>query len=954
MTAHAERTPGAPRRVVRRLGRLLAGRVGAHPVCGAESVRGADGSTEHGGPRAPGPATAGSGGPTGPRGRGVPPARPAGRDEHEGHGRPLARPGGGSPVRRTVRGRAVRILLCLAVAGISGSCSAPDGTALPSPAAPRYAGPASTSPHEAVPAGRGRATPARGATGPPQSPPPPDPVRVALTGLSPVLPYDGDTLTVTGALTNTTGRQIVAARLGERVGGGSEIARSEQDVAPLSPGERVPFRLAVPVSSLGLAGAGDYRLDVALTGRDGAALGAVSTRLPWSPGDVGDTPLDVAVLWPVTDAPHMEALSLGWGDDAQPVFRNDDLTRELATGGRLRAVTSAASGLPVTWMVDPGLLDEARAMSGGYRVADAPDASDPLRSHPGNGRAAATSWLADLRKGVRHRDVVALPYADPDLAALAHSGTGAALLGPVLRDAVRWGAATTRSVLGVPVRDDVAWPYRGGLDASITGLADTLGARTVVASGQGLSTGTTHSRVSLTGGGTALVGDLGVSDALSGPVDDPEAQVTARQRILGALLAARLRAGRQAGGVVSGGREGTVLVVPPRGLSGRAADALAGALRVARDAGWIRLVGLDEVVADAGDAADAAGGRGGRTGGTGMVGRTRDNRGDRGDGGTGGVVAGGDGRTGGSGRATGGAGGAAAKAGGGWSGGGGADGAAPPARVAGQPPGPAAPTRPGTAGTPSQDRPDPSSGTGRTPLTSGDDQWTGSYPQALRANEISADDVTAVAAIQPDLGTLTRVLSDPERTTDAVHRAMLRAVSTGWRAGPASGDATQRKSYTGGVRAYVDDSITSVHLLPKRGTVTMAGDTASIPVTVANGLQQTLGGLRLRVTSSAPNRLSVTNPAVAVRAPPAANHTQQVGVRADANGPVRVTAQLYTTANDRPWGDPVVFRIKVSRISPLVVTGVWGGLLLILLAGAVKVRRVRQRAAAAAPDDARS
>ena len=219
----------------------------------------------------------------------------------------------------------------------------------------------------------------------------------------------------------------------------------------------------------------------------------------------------------------------------------------------------------------------------------------------------------------------------------------------------------------------------------------------------------------------------------------------------------------------------------------------------------------------------------------------------------------------------------------------------------------------------------------------------GSYPQGLRAGELSADDLSAVAAIQPDLGTLSRVLSDPVRTADVVHRAMLRAVSTGWRVATEGGDAADQKSYTGGVRAYVDNSIASVHLLPKHGTVTLAGDAASIPVTVANGLQQPLAGLELQVVSSAANRVTVARPATVVQAPPAANHTEQVKVRAHANGPVEITAQLYTTANHRPWGRPVAFRVKVSRLSPLVVGVIASGAFLVLLAGAFQARRVRHR-----------
>ncbi len=723
------------------------------------------------------------------------------------------------------------------------------------------------------------------------------PVRVTIGSLSPVLPGPDDTLTLTGTLTDVTSHQIAASHLGLRAGGGDgggggAVSRTES-VDPLSPGESLPFTIRVPVTALDLGDAGDYDVEVALMGDDGTLLGLARTHLPWSPPDAGRKPLDVAVMWPVTDVPHMEAVALGAGGSARPVFRDDGLAGEFDEGGRLRQLVEAGAGLPVTWTVDPGLLDEAKGMTDGYRVADSPDIGDPQRSQDGPGGAPAAAWLAAIRDAVKGREVLTLPYADPDLAALAHGGMKGGTLGAVLGQSVRWGATTAASVLRAPVRDDVAWPYGGALDTGITGLAEALGPTTFVASGQGLSTGTSQPRVSLGRGVTALVGDPAIGAVLSRqPVGDDDL-LAVRQDLLDALLSAQRRSPEPGG----------LLVVPPRWMSGRTAGALASVLTAARSANWVKLVGLDEMAPGTG-------------GGTGADGRTGP--------GTGSDTRPSTGSDTGSGEATG-----AGPGGGGNTrpGEGGQPGPTP-----GQPSGP-------VSAQVTEQVPGPDGGQGG----GGDAGRAQSYPQGLRAGELSADDLTAVAAIQPDLGTLGQVLSDPARTTDAVHRAMLRAVSTGWRAETAGGDADDRKSYTGGVRAYVDNSIASVRLLPKYGTVTMAGDSASIPVTVANGLQQRLGGLELRVSSSAPNRLTVDNPVSVVRAPAAANHTGQVKVRAHANGPVRITAQLYTTANGRPWGAPTTFRVKVSRISPLVVAVIAAGVLLVLLAGAFKMRRTARR-----------
>jgi hypothetical protein len=639
------------------------------------------------------------------------------------------------------------------------------------------------------------------------------PVDVVLDTLTPAVPRPDSTVTVTGRLVNNTTRQITGAHLGVRVDQDGEVTGHTEDVAPLVPGQSLPFTFDVPVSALGLSGARDHRLSLAFTGADGTVLGLLRTHLPWYPPDTSGPPLNVAVLWPLTDTPHMEAVSLGTGENAKPVFRDDALADEFAPGGRLRQVVAAGAGLPVTWVADPGLLDEARSMATGYQVAKTPDSGNPQDSRRGTGDKVATAWLTAVKSAVRGRTVAALPYADPDLASIAHNGSSRGALSAQLPPAVGLGGQIVASTLGGPPHTEMAWPYGGAVDRSIVSLTGRLGLNTVVSSGDGLSTGTAQPRVSLGGATTALVGDPASDAVLERDLTGEGDAVAARQELLGDLLDAQRRASDTPGGLV---------VVPPRQLTGQAAQVLADALRSASGAGWIHLVAPEQVA-------------------------------DK-----------------------------------------------PPSATVG-----------------------PVSG----------------YPQELRDTELSAQDLKAVDSIQPDLDTLSRVLSDPDRTTNAVHRAMLRAVSTGWRT-----NTQGAESYSEGVEAYVDDSITSVRLLPKVGAVTVAGGSASVPVTLANGLQQGLAGLELKVTSSMPGRLTVTNPLIPITAPAAASHTEQIKVDAHTNGPVQVTARLYTTANGKPWGDPLTFRVTVRKFSLGAVAIIAGGVLLVLLAGAYKMRRARRGA----------
>jgi hypothetical protein len=669
----------------------------------------------------------------------------------------------------------------------------------------------------------------------------PYPVGVTLWRLSPAAPrQSSDTLTVVGTLDNHSGRQIVGAHLGVRIGEGGEISSPTGPFASLRPGQSLPFTLTIPVSALGLTRTGDYRFAVDLLGSDGAVLGLAATDLPWYPSGAGSTntssgkPLNVAVVWPVTDSPHLEAVSLSEGGSAQSVFRNDDLAAELAVGGRLHQVVAAGADLPVTWTIDPALLDEAKAMAHGYRVARTPDSGNPQDSVKGSGGQVAAAWLAAMRRAVAGREVVALPYADPDMVSLAHHVPGNTALLGLMGDAARQAGAAVSAALGTSagtdIRTDTAWPYGGALDTSVTALAERFGLKNFIASGTGLSTGTTQSQVQLYGGASAMVAEPATRAVLSRDLSGDGAQLIARQQLLGDLLKTQQRNPRNPGGIV---------VEPPRQMSAQTASALSEALRVAQAAGFVKLVGLGQV------------------------------------------------------------------------------GSGP------------------SAGTPSAL---PSSALPLSALPSAQVADVAEYPEGLSESELTRSALRAVARTQPELARLTQVLSDSSRITDAVHRAMLRELSTGWR-----GERQDADSYRDGVQAYIDASIASVHLLQKHGTITVAGNSASVPVTVANGLQQPLAGLELRVSSSAPQRLLVKTSHTPVQVPAAANRTEQVQVAAHANGPVQLTAQLYTTANGRPWGDPMTFQVTISKVSAGAVAIVAGGAVLVLLAGAWKMRQARSK-----------
>ncbi len=204
-------------------------------------------------------------------------------------------------------------------------------------------------------------------------------------------------------------------------------------------------------------------------------LGIQHTFLPWQSSDA-DTKTKTTFLWPLVAGVHMTA-ETGPGEQQTPVFLNDDLARDISPGGRLQQMLSLGKDLDVTWVIDPDLLASVDAMTRNYRVRD-PKGGTPV---PGTHQAVAKQWLSELQQAVAGKEVVALPFADPDLASLAHNGTSVTGSLSQLRDATDVAASTVETVLHVKPGTDFAWPVDGAVDPSIVKVATSAGADKVIA-----------------------------------------------------------------------------------------------------------------------------------------------------------------------------------------------------------------------------------------------------------------------------------------------------------------------------------------------------------------------------------------------------------------------------------------------------------------------------------------
>ncbi|GHI06436.1 hypothetical protein AQI88_19005 [Streptomyces cellostaticus] len=429
-----------------------------------------------------------------------------------------------------------------------------------------------------------------------------DTVSVSLDSLSPSAPTDGDTLTVSGTVTNNGKQSVTGAHVGLRVGPmlntrsaidsvarhsddlqagtGSEVGgKYVENFSKLAPGVAEHFSISVPVDKLDLGEDGVYEFGVSLSGQTSAqswdqVLGIQRTFLPWQPSEA-DTKTKTTFLWPLVSTAHMTAKT-GAGELQTPVFLNDDLAKEIAPGGRLAQMLELGKDLDVTWVIDPDLLASVDAMAGNYRLQ-----GDNNTTTAGTHQAVAKQWLAGLQKAVAGKEVVALPYADPDLASLAHNGTRVTGSLSHLKDATDVAATTVKTVLHVTPSTDFAWPVEGAVDPSIIKVATSAGADRVIARSDSLQetaglSYTPSAARPIGGGTTAVVADARLSTSFEGDLTKADSATLAVQQFLAQSLEVTAQTDQQR----------SIVVAPQRMLSASQAQAMAAALKTLQGGTW--------------------------------------------------------------------------------------------------------------------------------------------------------------------------------------------------------------------------------------------------------------------------------------------------------------------------------------------------------------------------------
>lgn len=390
-------------------------------------------------------------------------------------------------------------------------------------------------------------------------------VRAALTTVGPAAPGPADDLVLGGTVENTGDGPLgdVQAILRysrtplddradvRRVATDRDVRWGQryidffQPLDDLLPGETAAFELEIPVDEIDFGDSGVYAVgvDIRATTMDDnrLTLATLRTVVPWLDPDEVLPTVPVALLWPLATQPSLLP-------DGSLI--DDDLAAELAGGGMLSELVAAPADAPVTWAVDPDLLATVETMAGGYTISSADGAVE------GSGSDDAQAWLDAYGAATQGDQTLLLPYATPDLQALA--GVDPALAAQTATGAFALTderAADLESTADEPTAgdsaagDSVAWLPGGTADGATLAALGAAGADTVVLSQDAVTPITAESFAAVAAGPgqiDAVLIDAGLDTAVKAGVatavltGDPAAgAVAARQGWLAetALLA---------------------------------------------------------------------------------------------------------------------------------------------------------------------------------------------------------------------------------------------------------------------------------------------------------------------------------------------------------------------------------------------------------------------------------
>jgi hypothetical protein len=308
---------------------------------------------------------------------------------------------------------------------------------------------------------------------------------IAITSLSPAIATPKGKILVSGIVANPTSATLQGlsvqlwssslALSSRSAMNGYLNAQSSPGLAAQVPGAhatlpgRVPphgteqFSLTLNVTQAGMRTFGVYPLAAQLSSA-GTILDEARTFLPYWPGKHAARsvkPLTIGWVWPLIDTPQQGAC---------PALLSNELAASVAPGGRLSTLLEAGQSADgrraaITWAIDPALLSNVSVMRQPYRVSSHADCAGGKTEQASR---AAAAWLGDVRDLAGEQDFFVTPYADVDMAAMAHRG-----LDGELKAAFADGQVAAQKILGRSQRSTpatpgvTAWPAGGVADYGV-------------------------------------------------------------------------------------------------------------------------------------------------------------------------------------------------------------------------------------------------------------------------------------------------------------------------------------------------------------------------------------------------------------------------------------------------------------------------------------------------------
>ncbi len=410
-----------------------------------------------------------------------------------------------------------------------------------------------------------------GLTQPPAHATPGDrPVTIVIEEITPKVTGPGTVIEVSGLLVNSTDVPItdltVRLQRGPVLQSRSDLADYDSDpvevndsstafvnlTQPLDGAGVLPFTYRTTAEDLRLSVSGSYPLLVNVNGsprsEPASRVGEEVILLPYLQAPPTSV-TELSWLWPLVAPPERNSLG---------VFTGTELATSLSPGGRLDVALSTIETSPgldggtsttaapqqVTLAVDPELLEAVQVLANGdYQLLIGGQQQTSTI-----GSLEAANWLIRLRALAVTHPVVALPYADPDIATLTSRGQGHAVE-RLLPDGD--SGDLVREILGVAPVTSIAWPPAGA--AGSPALLDILaehGVTQVVADDvldfepQPETSSLDAVSIIQTGSGplTALVADHGLSELIGRGNSSAGSQAMTEQRFLAELVATTIAA----------------------------------------------------------------------------------------------------------------------------------------------------------------------------------------------------------------------------------------------------------------------------------------------------------------------------------------------------------------------------------------------------------------------------